>query len=494
MFFATQAIPGRFFSLFLQAHGLNASEIGFILSTGNLIAIFATPFFSVISDKAKSRSTIVFWLVVCSLISIMLHSIALPQFGCIPSNIRFYYLLFIRCLFCFVNRPVLTIITAICVVQLRDYFGENGPSKYGDERMWGTISWGLVSLMVGISLDISVMNVIPLYVGNFLMAISFLITVYLFDRQCENGEIKEKAIVDSIYSEATVKYTKEMRNSSTDHYTAQNNTESQRSGKEMFFNTIKSVMFKDGFESISIFVLISILSSGVTAVTMLQFLYFHNELHASGLVCGIAVVITVLFEAPLFAKASHLLKTYGIETMILVASFSYGIRSIGYSIVPKGWYVLLLEPLHGVTFACLQTAGVAQVARYSPQGADATAQAVFMMVRTIAGVIGVGVGGQIMHFLNGRALFAIFGTMVLLFSIVFIAMRTSLRKRKCIQDISININENITVVEKSPLKNFGSLGRGNVYTEGGLYSSLHESRENNSISNVKSILPIRSNR
>lgn len=494
MFFATQAIPGRFFSLFLQAHGLNSSEIGFILSAGNLIAIFSTPFFSVISDKSKSRSTVVLWLVISSMFSIMLHAIALPRFDVIPNNIRFYYLLFTRCLFCFVNRPVLTIITAICVVQLRDYFGANGPSKYGDERMWGTISWGIVSLMVGISLDIFVMNMIPLYVGNSLMAICFLISIYLFDRDQRKCNIEGKTEISSTSFE-TRQRVKEANNiDKADDDKTQNKNIFGGSGQTIFFKTIKSVIFEEGFQSISFFVLISVLSSGVSAVTMLQFLYFHNELNASGLVCGIAVVITVLFEAPLFAKASHLLQTYGTETMILIASFSYGIRAIGYSLVPQGWYVLLLEPLHGVTFACMQTAGVAHVARYAPKGADATAQAVFMMVRTISGVIGVGLGGQIMHFFNGRTLFATFGTVVLSISFLFIATRYFIQKRYSFQNIAMKNNEKIVEEERTPLINLQILGNENGDRKERVYSSFRDSNnETISKTNVSSISSLRIN-
>lgn len=495
MFFATQAIPGRFFSLFLQAHGLNPSEIGFILSAGNFVAIFATPFFSVISDKSKSRSTVVLWLVFSSMLSIILHSLALPSFGVIPTNIKFYYLLTTRCLFCFVNRPVLTIITAICVVQLRDHFGEDGPAKYGDERVWGTVSWGIVSLMVGLSLDIFVMNVIPLYVGNSLMAICFLISIYLFGRDQQKYEIvgTNQNDLNSFGTREDVEEAAEI-DDMDDERTEKNDTFCS-TGQTILFNTIKSVIFQEGFESISLFVLISFLSSGASAVTMLQFLYFHNELNASGFVCGIAVVITVLFEAPLFANASYLLQAYGIETMILIASFSYGIRAIGYALVPQGWYVLLLEPLHGVTFACMQTAGVAHVAKYAPKGADSTSQAVFMMVRTISGVIGVGVGGQIMHVFNGRTLFASFGTLVLSISFLFIATRYLLRKRYSIQKRTMNNIEKVSENEKTPLKEQKISGSGSGGQKDERYSSFGiSSHETNARTNISSIsfLKIRS--
>lgn len=75
---------------------------------------------------------------------------------------------------------------------------------------------------------------------------------------------------------------------------------------------------------------------------------------------GISVLLTVAFEIPIFQIAPTLLRKLGAARLIQIAALSYIFRVIGYSIVPEGEmiYILCLEPLHGVTFACGATAGV----------------------------------------------------------------------------------------------------------------------------------------
>lgn len=92
-----------------------------------------------------------------------------------------------------------------------------------------------------------------------------------------------------------------------------------------------------------------------SVVDSLVFLFFEY-LGSSYTVMGMTVLLTVSFEIPIFRMAPALLERFGSGTLLLVASFSYIVRAVGYSCIPVGhiWYVLGLEPLHGVTYACSQ--------------------------------------------------------------------------------------------------------------------------------------------
>lgn len=449
MFFASQAFPGRFNSLFYQAHGLTPSEIGILFAIGNVTAIVSTPFFSVIADNASSSTRIVIWLQIIATILFSCLIFALPSIGIIPSYLRFSYILIVRSIYSFFARPVLTLVTAICVSQLKELYGDKtGPSKFGQERLWGTISWALASLLQGLFLDLTYMNVVFVYISNILLSIIFIITLLLFSvykhqiilptsNRCGQYEYAKNANSTAINNNDTNMAITSPSVQSDHHFVERNeqcqieeedeNNENKEvvvnnSDRYLLIRTIHAVVLSRGLSGISFFLMVACLSMGMTVVAMLQFLYFYNELNASSLMCGISVLVTVIFEVPLFANAPLLLRKFGPVSMMTVAALTYGVRTIGYSIVPKGWYVLILEPLHGLTFAAMQTAGVAYVARFAPPGAEATGQSLFTLVRTFAGVIGVGIGGFIMQVANGRVLYFGLGCLVLTATVAFICV------------------------------------------------------------------------
>jgi cyanate permease len=90
------------------------------------------------------------------------------------------------------------------------------------------------------------------------------------------------------------------------------------------------------------------LSLGQAIVNGLVFL-FYETLGSSYTVMGVTVVLTVLFEIPIFHVAPNLLNRYGSGPLLLLAGGCYAVRVLGYSLIPDNHtlYVLMLEPLHG---------------------------------------------------------------------------------------------------------------------------------------------------
>ncbi|OEU11553.1 hypothetical protein FRACYDRAFT_245609 [Fragilariopsis cylindrus CCMP1102] len=102
------------------------------------------------------------------------------------------------------------------------------------------------------------------------------------------------------------------------------------------------------------------LSSGQAIVNDLLFLFFEF-LGGSYTLMSCTVVLTVIFEIPIFHIAPYLLKKCGgCSGLLIIASFSYIVRVIGYTFIPihKPILALFLEPLHGITYASSQTAAI----------------------------------------------------------------------------------------------------------------------------------------
>ena len=127
------------------------------------------------------------------------------------------------------------------------------------------------------------------------------------------------------------------------------------------------------------------------------FLYF-KELNASNVLCGLSVVVTVVFEIPLFSHSKQLLERYGEHTLLTMAGLCYSFRVIGYTLCPGGWYVLLFEPMHGVTVALCGTASVQMMTSITPAAFVATGQAFMSLLRSCFGSsLGTFVGGAIIR-------------------------------------------------------------------------------------------------
>lgn len=423
-FFACQALPGRFNSLFFQAHGLSDAQIGILFGLSNLVSLASTPLFSVLADKCGSRTRVILYLHIIATVSFLSLAAALPSIGLIPPSAVFPYILTVRTIYAFFARPNLTILTAVCVAQLKERHGKRGGTLFGHERLYGTISWALFSLLQGIGLDFSGMHVGWVYVANLTLSVVFIANLIAYQKA--NGIQDSNAVAPQLPSDSN-----------------ESPRERNNDGNLMLLlKTTKQVIFSKGLSSISFFILLACLSMGANVVAMLQFLYFFNELATSTTLCGIAVFVTVLFEVPMFAHGPALLDRFGSVALMVLAAVAYGIRAVGYGIVPLGWYVILLEPLHGITFAAMQSAGVEYVASFAVGGADATAQSVFTLVRTLAGVVGVSIGGVIMQRFSGRVLYLCFGILVLIATALFLVIRVHLNSKA---------NKRDQVTESDPL-------------------------------------------
>eukprot|EP00171_Calliarthron_tuberculosum_P001968 IDg1968t1 len=153
------------------------------------------------------------------------------------------------------------------------------------------------------------------------------------------------------------------------------------------------------------FLLVFATFTGTSLSEGLLFLFLKNDLKAGNLLCGISVVITVVFEIPLFAMSPQLLKHVGASLLVIIGAVSFSIRGFAYGIVPNAWFVLIFEPLHGVTYAAMATAAIAYISEKVPKELEATSQSLLASLECIASVFGMATGGFIMQHFGSRALY-----------------------------------------------------------------------------------------
>jgi len=95
---------------------------------------------------------------------------------------------------------------------------------------------------------------------------------------------------------------------------------------------------------------------------------------------GLTFVFTVAVEVPAFSIAPLMLQRYGCGRMLLGAGVAYVIRVVGYTLIPYGkmYIVLMLELLHGVSYAGSKAGSVEFISRSIPEGREAAGQGINM--------------------------------------------------------------------------------------------------------------------
>lgn len=175
------------------------------------------------------------------------------------------------------------------------------------------------------------------------------------------------------------------------------------------------------------------LNMGTSVVENLIFLYFES-LGGTNAICGLTVVVTVLFEIPIFHYAPQLLAYFGAENMQMIACVAYITRVVGYTYVPKGRMILVLlfEPMHGVTYACTKTATVEFAARISPNGFEASSQGLLSMILGMGSVLGVSLGGWIEKSFGPKVLYRLYAGIVTVGLLVFyLSIVSTFSNRRC---------------------------------------------------------------
>ena len=104
--------------------------------------------------------------------------------------------------------------------------------------------------------------------------------------------------------------------------------------------------------------------------------------------------------------------------------FAYFTRVFGYTMVKSPWLILLLEPLHGVTYALSKTASVDFITTHTPKGYESTGQALITALRMgVGNLLGLYLGGIIAEGYGQVALYRYAGALVAVVFVLFLLVQ-----------------------------------------------------------------------
>lgn len=361
--FTQYACGGRFMSLYYLAEGLDESQIGLIFAVGSISGPLVSTCIGVLADRLFLRSP--YARHGCLAVCVILHALFFTlQTVHVPRVSRFAIMLACRVFTNGFNNSCGVLADAITVEGLEDR------KMFGQERLYGAVSWAIMHLLLGVLIDMygrMVQHVLIVFAAILNIAVLFAIGIPASKTYVvQDGSQAKKAPGLAALAD--------------------------RSALRVLLQAYLSSRHIMGF-----FVYTVGLGYGMTIVENLVFLLFR-ELDASYFLCGVSVVVTVVFEIPLFHRSKWLLEKLGVPTLLTIAGLCYSFRVVGYTLCPGGWFILLFEPMHGVTIAASSTASVELVASITPPAFTATGQALLNLIRSgVGSTAGNSIGGAIIR-------------------------------------------------------------------------------------------------
>ncbi len=333
-----------------------------------------------------------------------------------------------RILFSICSAVVHPILDGISLAYLKETNANKEQGDYGKERLFGAVSWAIASILVGPALDRYG------YLDTFFWASSSssiicLFVIYLYMRSqastqsctADSGSMnihrqieivashddEEETDVADINQNKAIDSSREieMKDFNANHMSSMNDETSKvtqsdhdngddNDGGDGSLRILKSMFHT--VAGVGFIISTVSLSMGTSIVENLIFLFFQ-ELGASSAICGASVVVTVIFEVPIFQYSGQILEKLGAEALQKIACFAYVIRVVGYTFIPQDHValILLFEPLHGVTYACSKTSSVEFASKLSPSGFESTGQGVMTLLQGMGVIFGLSMGGWI---------------------------------------------------------------------------------------------------
>ncbi|APR84538.1 Putative 3-phenylpropionic acid transporter [Minicystis rosea] len=184
----------------------------------------------------------------------------------------------------------------------------------------------------------------------------------------------------------------------------------------------------------SAFLAVSLLAQSAHVAYDLCFSLHLRDLGASSDLVGISWAVGVVFEVALMAFAERILARFAAPSLLAFAIFGATLRWALIARVGSITVLLVLQPLHAISFALWWVASLAYLKARAPAHALATAQGLFSASSAIGSVVGMLAWGALYRHSGGSTVFtvaALVGLVAVTIALVWsrAARRASIRLR-----------------------------------------------------------------
>jgi PPP family 3-phenylpropionic acid transporter len=354
---------GRFGVIFYnQVKHLSSEKIGLLQGIRPIIGFIARPLWGWLADRIQSRKTV---FLICKFgTTACLLTLALPSqsFSAVAASVAGMAVF-----------PTGSVLDAHTI----DFLGQDHSGMYGSIRLFAAISWGLGSVVMGLLTDRYG------FVWNFAVFGTMMFTTILFT---------------SVFLPARSKSEQALRDTA----------------ERPKWITLQRALCH--WQVLLWLLEVTIMGAAMAIVNSFLFVFLQNDLDASTALCGYTVGVTVLLEIPVFRHSKILLARLGHDGLFVIAMLAYATRVIGYTLLTPDTvhWILVLEMLHGITFACAWTAAVDFSAQVAPKEWSTLVQSLMAAFWScVGGGLGPILGGIVYQRYGAALMFRYAGGIVL---------------------------------------------------------------------------------
>ncbi len=354
LYFAAAAALIPFVVLYYQSLGFTGAQIGLLAGMSPLIAMVGAPLWTNLADRT-GRHRLILSLTMAGLIAVVLIIPALNALLPVVLMIALYSLL---------GSPIVSFSDSATMHMLGDE-----RDKYGRVRMGGTFGWALAAPLAGLLVE---RNGLPMAFWAYaaLMALALLVSQRLTFDSRSPADAPGAA----------------------------------RGGVQTLLRNRRWILF-----------LAMAFFCGVGFASVNTYLFpYMQQLGASAGVMGLALTLATLSELPVLFYADRLLKRFGSFGLLALGMGVTGVRLLLFAAASAPAGVLAFQFLNGFTFPAVWVAGVSFAYENAPPGLSATAQGLFgAMIFGFGAAAGGLLGGILLEAVGGRAMYLVFGLLVL---------------------------------------------------------------------------------
>ena len=384
---------GRFAAIYYNLHGINSRQIGIIEGLNTFLPTLSMPLWGILADSFHARKAV--WLITKVVSTVFLLLLALPA----------VYRHFVHILMVAIASQMF-VSSGILDSYTLDVLGPEKKMYYGRYRLYASLSWGLGSMVMGYITDRYGFEPNFVLFGLLGMLMAILVATKIPETSPPHQPTPNQ---DSSPTQS--------------HDTTSTRQQDSEHGRlsELVYLAMRPRVF--------IFLVeVVVMGASMATVERLLFLYLVNDLEASTWLCGLCVAVNVLFELPIFWYAKQCMAVFGHDGMFLIAMSCFFVRVIGYTMLTPHtkWMVLLLEIMHGVTFACfwIVSTDISKVLVHQTRGAfwsTAIPSGVQMLYSAVGVSLGSVLGGWAMHECGSKTMYTVTASIVFVMFLVQLA-------------------------------------------------------------------------
>ena len=339
---AAWACFGRFINVFWSDINVSRAEIG-ALSLATMIASFLGQlFWSMVTDRLGEYKRVLVGTSLAGTCIIFLNLLPTVQ-------VNFWWLFAVQVTSSFFLSTGGPIIDAMCLSVLAE---QNSEEQYGDQRLWCAVGWGGMSLVAGQLIDT--------------FGIGFMFWGF--------------ASIQLLYLAVCLFY-----------MPMQKRTDSSPTTQAQQSVSLKQFL---NFDVIWFFANLIVYGLAMSVVESFLLVFLNEDFeNTPKVLLGASTTMMCLFEVPVFKyiDAVWARRKERLTSVLMACKLVLAFRCICYTLLPASnpWLVLLVEPLHGFTFAAMWSATVEYGQRIAPPGCVARMQA---LVNGIYYQIAMGIG------------------------------------------------------------------------------------------------------